>query len=54
MLVALNGRDIDERTLFGTYGIFENPYTSFVTFFAPLVFVFTLTFGGCLPKYDIL
>ncbi len=38
MLAALDERDVDERTLFGTYGIFENPYTSFVTFFAPLVF----------------
>lgn len=38
MLAALEERDVDERTLFGTYGIFENPYTSFVTFFAPLVF----------------
>ena len=37
ILTALEGRDIDERTLFGTYGIIENPYTSFVTFFAPLV-----------------
>ncbi len=31
-------RDVDERTLFGLYGIVENPYTSFVTLFAPLVF----------------
>ncbi len=38
MLAVLEERDVDERTLFGTYGIFENPYTSFVTFFAPLVF----------------
>lgn len=38
MLTALEERDVDERTLFGTYGIIENPYTSFVTFFAPLVF----------------
>ena len=38
MLAAVEERDIDERTLFGTYGIIENPYTSFVTFFAPLVF----------------
>lgn len=38
MLAALEERDVDERTLFGTYGIIENPYTSFVTFFAPLVF----------------
>ena len=37
MLSGLEGRDVDERTLFGTYGIIENPYTSFVTFFAPLV-----------------
>ena len=34
MLSAWGERDIDERTLFGTYGIIENPYTSFVTFFA--------------------
>ncbi len=39
MLSAWGERDIDERTLFGTYGIIENPYTSFVTFFAPLVFM---------------
>ena len=38
MLSGLEGRDVDERTLFGPYGIIENPYTSFVTFFAPLVF----------------
>ena len=38
MLSGLEGRrDVDERTLFGTYGIIENPYTSFVTFFAPLI-----------------
>ena len=39
MLSGLEGRDVDERTLFGTYGIIENPYTSFVTFFAPLVLI---------------
>ena len=38
MLSVLADCDVDERTLFGTYGIIENPYTSFVTFFAPLVF----------------
>lgn len=41
MLSALSERDIrdiDERSIFGAYGIIENLYTSFVTFFAPLVF----------------
>lgn len=38
ILEALTGRDGDERTLFATCGIFENPYTSHVTFFAPLSF----------------
>lgn len=27
----------DERSLFGNFGIVDNPYTSFVTFFAPVV-----------------
>ena len=40
MLSTVDGCEYekDERTLFETYGIIENPYTSFVTFFAPLVF----------------
>lgn len=40
MLSVADGREdeTDERTLFETYGIIGNPYTSFVTFLAPLVF----------------
>lgn len=38
MLTVLIGCDVDERTLFATYGIFDNPYTSFATFFAPVSF----------------
>ena len=32
------GGEADERTLFAAHGIVENPYASFVTFFAPLAF----------------
>jgi len=38
MLAAHSGRIIDEREAFGTYGIFDNPYTSFVSVFAPFAF----------------
>jgi len=38
MLAAHSGRLIDEREVFGTYGIFDNPYTSFVSVFAPFAF----------------
>jgi len=38
MLVADSGRLVDERETFGTYGIFDNPYTSFVSVFAPFAF----------------
>jgi len=38
MLAAHSGRLIDEREAFGTYGIFDNPYTSFVSVFAPFAF----------------
>lgn len=40
MLSVADGRGggADERTLFAAHGIVENPYASFVTFFAPLAF----------------
>jgi len=38
MLTAHSGRVVDEREAFGTYGIFDNPYTSFVSVFAPFAF----------------
>jgi len=40
MLSVADGRggEADERTLFAAHGIVENPYASFVTFFAPLAF----------------